>query len=386
MKKILMVTTIPVTLRSFLLPFVKHFRAQGWLVDGMACGILDDVKCVAAFDHVWDVNLSRNPLDPQNFLRAPDTIRQIVEQGQYDIVHVHTPVAALVTRYALNGLRKNNNVKVIYTAHGFHFHIGGNPVTNQVFIAIEKLAGSWTDYLIVINHEDKEAAHRYHLLPTEHIHYMPGIGVNISSYDRQQVSEADIDRVRQELGLLPGDSLLLAIAEFTPNKRHQDMLQALAKLQRPNIHLALAGEGSPEFLAEIKRLINELGIKNQVHFLGFRSDIPTLICSSTAVLLTSKREGLPRSIMEALCLGTPVIGTAIRGISDLLADNSGLLVNVGDVTALASAMNWILDHPQEAQEMAKRGRARIFNYDINNILDLHTKLYAEALGSKNIVA
>ncbi len=380
MKKILMVTTIPVTLRSFLLPFVQHFRAQGWLVDGMACGILDDATCVAAFDHVWDVELSRNPLDPRNFLRAPDTIRQIVEQGQYDIIHVHTPVAALVTRYALNGLRKNNKVKVIYTAHGFHFHIGGNPVTNQVFIAIEKLAGSWTDYLVVINHEDKEAAHRYHLLPTERIRYMPGIGVNTSDYDRQQVAAADIDRVRQELGLLPGDSLLLAIAEFTPNKRHQDMVQALAKLQRPNVHLALAGEGSPEFLAEIKRLIDELGVKDQIHFLGFRGDIPTLICSSTAVLLTSKREGLPRSIMEALCLETPVIGTAIRGISDLLADNSGLLVNVSDVTALSNAMNWILDYPQEAQEMAKRGRARIFNYDINNILDLHTKLYAEALG------
>jgi glycosyltransferase involved in cell wall biosynthesis len=379
MKKILMVTTVPVTLRSFLFPFIQHFRDQGWLVDGMACGILDDAKCVEAFDHVWDVELSRNPLDPRNFLRAPDTIRQIVIQGQYDIVHVHTPVAALVTRYALNGLRKNNQVKVIYTAHGFHFHIGGNPFTNQIFRTMEKLAGAWTDYLIVINHEDQAAAHRYNFLPTERIRYMPGIGVNTSSYDRQQVSEADIDRVRQELDISPNNPLLLAVAEFTPNKRHKDMIQALAKLQRPDVHLAFAGEGPPEFLAEIKQLINELKVNEQIHFLGFRNDIPTLICASTAVLLTSKREGLPRSIMEALCLETPVIGTAIRGISDLLADECGLLVKVGDIQALSDAMAQILDHPTLAQAMGKRGKQRMSDYDLKNILDLHVKLYKEAL-------
>ncbi len=379
MKKILMVTTVPVTLCSFLFPFIQHFRSQGWLVDGMACGISDNVKCIEAFDQIWDVELSRNPLDPRNFLRAPDTIRQIVEKEQYDIVHVHTPVAALVTRYALNGLRKKNKVKVIYTAHGFHFHIGGNPVTNQIFRTIEKLAGAWTDYIIVINKEDQEAARRYNFLPAERIRYMPGIGVNTGSYDRQQVAEADIDRVRQEMGILPSNSLLLAIAEFTPNKRHKDMIQALAKLQRHDVHLAFAGEGPAEFLAEIKQLINELGVNKQVHFLGFRSDIPTLICASNVLLLTSKREGLPRSIMEALCLETPVIGTAIRGISDLLAAECGLLVNVGDTQALSDAMAQILDHPAAAQAMGERGKKRMADYDLKNILDLHTKLYAEVL-------
>ncbi len=379
MKKILMVTTVPVTLRSFLFPFIKHFRSQGWLVDGMACGISEDSQCLKIFDNVWDVDLSRNPLDPRNFLWAPNTIRRIVEQGQYDIVHVHTPVAALVTRYSLNNLRKSSKVKVIYTAHGFHFHVGGNPLTNNVFRTMEKLAGAWTDYLIVINHEDEKAANQYRFLPPERIRYMPGIGVDINNYNRQQVSKTDIDRVRQEIGISLADPLLLAVAEFTPNKRHKDMVQALAQLKRTDVHLAFAGEGLPAFVDEIKQLIDELGVKSQVHFLGYRSDIPTLICSSTAVLLTSKREGLPRSIMEALCLETPVIGTAIRGISDLLADECGLLVKVGDIQALSDAMVWIIEHTSEAKIMGERGRKRMSDYDINNILDLHTKLYTEAL-------
>jgi glycosyltransferase involved in cell wall biosynthesis len=379
MKKILMVTTIPYTLKMFLTPLVHHFRAKGWLVDGMACGISKDATCLELFNNIWDVELSRNPLDPRNFLRAPHTIRSVVEQGQYDIVHVHTPVAALVVRYSLNNLRRSNKVKVIYTAHGFHFHRGGSLITNNIFRAMEKLAGAWTDYLIVINHEDEQAANQYKFLPPEQICYMPGIGVDISKYDRQNVTQKEIDQVRQEIGILPTTALFLAVAEFTPNKRHKDMLQALAQLKRPDVHLAFAGKGSAASLDEIKKLINKLGVKNQVHLLGYRRDISTLMCSSVAVLLTSKREGLPKSIMEALCLGIPVIGTAIRGTSDLLADNSGLLVNVGDITALSNAMSWVLDHVQEAKEMGERGRARMFNYDINNILDLHEKLYTEAL-------
>ncbi len=379
MPKILMVSTVPVTLQRFLFPFVQHLRAQGWGVDGMAAGISDHALCVEMFDRVWDVELSRNPLDPRNFSRAPDTIRKIVAEGKYDIVHVHTPVASLVTRYALNNQRKRHKVKVIYTAHGFHFHAGGNPLTNTIFRALEKLAGAWTDYLVVINHDDEQAAQRYRFLPPERIRYMPGIGVDINSYDRHQVAQTDILGVYQEIGIAPTTPLFLAVAEFTPNKRHVDMLRALARLARPDVHMVFAGDGPPALLAEIHQLVTELGIQKQVHFLGYRTDIPVLICAATALLLTSKREGLPRSIMEALCLDTPVIGTAIRGNSDLLADHSGLLVPVGDPQALAGAMLWILDHPQEAQEMTARGKQRMSDYDIQRILDLHTALYSEAL-------
>ncbi len=381
MKKILMVTTISRTLKDFLFPFVRHFRALGWSVDGMACGISEDASCLEVFDRVWDVEISRNPLDPKNFRHTPNSIRCIVEREQYDIVHVHTPVAALLVRYSLNNLRKCHKVKVIYTAHGFHFHKGANPLTNLIFIALEKLAGAWTDYLIVINHDDEQAAQRYHFLAPERIRYMPGIGVDIDIYNHNQVSETDITRVRQEIGILPTNPLFLAIAEFTPNKRHQDMIKAIAQLARPDVHLACAGVGDPALLDELHKLSNEVGVKGRVHFLGYRNDIPTLICAAQAIILTSKREGLPRSIMEALCLSTPVIGTKIRGISDLLANNCGLLINVGDVQALAAAMAWVLDHPPEAQEMAKRGKKRMSNYNISHILDLHAALYTEALKS-----
>jgi glycosyltransferase involved in cell wall biosynthesis len=308
---------------------------------------------------------------------APRQIREVVAKEEYDLVHVHTAVAAFVTRYALNGLRKRGRPKVIYTAHGFHFSSGGAPLKNAIFLTLEKLAGRWTDYLVVINREDEEAAKRTRLVPTDRVRYMPGIGVDVNHYSPNAVPEAEVVRVRQDLGLPLGTPLFLSVAEFVPRKRHQDILRALAQLARPQVHLAFAGDGL--LLEEIQQLASDLGIQNNVHFLGFRQDIPTLIRASVATLLPSDLEGLPRSIMESLCLEIPVIGTEIRGIRELVEQGCGLLVKVGDVEGLAQAMAWVLDRPEDVQMMGKRGRERMAAYDLRYILKVHEALYTEAM-------
>jgi glycosyltransferase involved in cell wall biosynthesis len=269
--------------------------------------------------------------------------------------------------------------QVIYTVHGFHFHQRGNFLSNFIFLTLEKLAGNWTNYLITINREDETAAKKYRLLPGDRIFYTPGIGLDLNEYDPNQVSEAQIKALRQELGLNPEDLLFLSIAEFTPNKRHRDQLLALQKLNRPEVHLAFAGDG--QIRSEIEKLTAKLGLQSQVHFLGFRHDIPVLICASVATLLTSQREGLPRSIMEAFCAATPVIGTRIRGIQDLLSDNCGLLVEVGDSDALAQAMADMIDYPQQTFQMGQNCRQKIDNYSVDKIIQLYENIYNQALAN-----
>lgn len=379
MPKLLMVATVSSVFRDFLFPFANYFRSQGWQVDAMASKISACPRCIKTFDQVWDIEFSRNPRDLKNLFLAPKTLRAVVEKEQYDLVHVHTPIAAFVTRYALNSLRKQNKTKVIYTAHGFHFHSDGNFLKNLVFLALEKLAGAWTDYLVVINHDDRRSAQRFQLVPRKKIVYMPGIGVEPNYYNRDNVSAVAISQLRQELNLDPHHQIFLAIAEFTLNKRHRDMVRTLAHLGRPEIHLVIAGFGPKPLMDATRELAIELGVEKQVHLLGYRQDIPTLICSSVATLLVSEREGLPRCIMESFCLDTPVIGTNIRGTRDLLAEDRGLLVTVGDIKAIAAAMNWILDNPQKAQLMGQKGHEYMSNYDIKNIIKLHQDLYEQAL-------
>jgi glycosyltransferase involved in cell wall biosynthesis len=374
MPKLLVVTTVPITIRSFLLPFIKHFRSLGWQVDGMAQGISADQDCVENCDRIFDIQWSRNVFDPRNLLAGVSRVKEVVTEGKYDLVHVHTPIAAFVTRYALKNVKKT---QVIYTAHGFHFYRGGSAVKNAIFLSLEKLAGSWTDYLITINQEDAAAAKKYNFLPTEKIYYTRGIGVDTEYYASGKVSSENLTQVRQELSLSENDTLLLAIAEFTPRKRHRDLINALAKVANPQVHLALAGEGP--IRPEIEELAQKLGIKQQVHFLGYRRDIPTLIQAADAVLLVSQQEGLPRSIMEAMCLNTPVIGSNIRGTRDLLENDCGLLVELGDTDALAQAMIQVVKNPDSLAVMAEKAQAKIVSYDLKAIIQQYTDIYQLAL-------
>jgi glycosyltransferase involved in cell wall biosynthesis len=377
MNRVLMVTTLPCTLNSFLLPFAAYFRSIGWQVDAMSCGISSDPKCQQGFDRVWDVEWSRNPLDPRNLLGTPGKIREIVLREKYNIIHVHTPVAAFVTRYALKDLRDRLNCKIIYTAHGFHFFKGGNSLKNTAFINLEKSAGKWTDHLVTINQEDKSAALEYGLVDPNHAHYMPGIGVDLKYYNRDNVSDAAVADVRQSLGIGKDTPLLLSVAEFTKRKHHVDAIEAFAKLARKDVHFALAGTGP--LMEKMKQLATELGVIERIHFLGNRSDVPVLMKAACANILVSAQEGLPRCVLESLALEVPTIGTKIRGTQDLLEGGCGLLVDVGDVDGLAAAMTWMLDRPQAAAKMAKLGYERISTYDLEVIIQLHEQLYLEAL-------
>jgi len=376
--RMLVITTVNDMLRDFLLPYARHFRLKGWRVDALARRDETYDECATAFDHMYEANWSRNPLAFRALLHDARIIRELVVREHYDIVHVHTPIAGFIARFALRDLRRSGTVKVLYTAHGFHFYKGGSPLMNIAFLVIEKLAGRWTDVLVVINHEDEQQAHRYRIVPLDKLRFMPGIGMDLAHYDLLAVSIDDRARVRSELCLAATDSLFLMVAEFTVNKNHRHAVEALARTGRTNIHLALAGRGAQMEL--VRQRAAELGISSQVHFLGYRRDIPALMRAACATLLVSTREGLPRSIMEALNLATPVIGTDIRGIRDLLSDGGGLLIPVGDVEKLSQALIWMADHPDEAQKMGLQGQAGMARYDLQYLIALHESLYAEVLG------
>ena len=270
--KLLIVTTVTTTQRAFLLPFAEYFRQLGWEVDGMAAGIASCAASNKAFNNVYDISWSRSPIDPSNLTKAVERVRQVVRHGKYNIVHVHTPIASFVVRYALRNWSRPSKPVIIYTAHGFHFYQGGQPLTNATFLALEKLAGRWTDHLIVINREDENAALHYKLVRRERVHYMPGIGIDLTNYMLPNNNSNTIAIVRSELSLKPGLFLFLMIASFDPGKRHRDVLRAAAMLCRQDFILAFAGTGPLQ--QKCIQLARSLGIEKKVRFLGFRDDRP----------------------------------------------------------------------------------------------------------------
>ena len=255
---------------------------------------------------------------------------------------------------------------------------------NLVFLALEKLASAWMDYQVVINRTDELAAIRYRLAPPDRVWYMPGIGVDLTHYCPDSIPGAEAEAVRREMGVAPDEALVLMIAEFIPRKRHADVLRAFARLGRRSAHLALAGTGP--LLEPMRRLAGDLGIAGQTHFLGYRSDVPALLRAATMMILPSRQEGLPRSILEAMAMGVPVIGSDIRGVRDLLADGAGMLVPVGDIEALAHAIARVIDDRAAARVMAERGLEQAKRYDLQRIIALHDQLYAAALSKRHAYA
>ncbi|MDR0616163.1 MAG: glycosyltransferase [Synergistaceae bacterium] len=369
MPGLLIVTTVPATIRAFLLPYADFFRQKGWTVGAMASGAASFRELAVHFDEVFDANWSRNPLDPAN-LRECASVREAVRRGAYDIVHVHTPVAAFVTRMALRKLRGPCGVKVVYTAHGFHFYNGGPALRNIAFRTLERLAGRWTDRLVVINREDFEAAGKYRIATDSALTYMPGIGLDFSMYSDATGRQDETDTIRGELGLSCNDVLFTMIAEFIPRKRHRDAIEALSLTKRKGIHIAFAGSGP--LLEKMKDMANNLGLGHRARFLGFRNDIPALLRASRATILTSAHEGLARSLMESACLGTPIIGADARGIRDVVLPDRGLLYPTGDAFALRDALIRVAEDPLPPAKPDPEWR-------IENLLAKHEAMYEELL-------
>jgi len=375
--RLLITTSVPSTLTAFLLPFARHFRERGFVVHAASNGVTSCDACREAFDEVFELPWTRRPRDPANVIEAPRRLRALVRARRYDLVHAHDPVAAFVTRFALRNVKRSGRPRVVYTAHGFHFHGEGGRLSNLAFLAAERLAGRWTDYLVVINRDDEREAKRHRIVPSDRLRYMPGIGVDLDHYDAGRVTPAEVRALRAEIGVDERAPLLTMVGEFNPGKRHRDAVRAVALARRRDVHLVLAGVGP--LMDDVRELACSLEVANRVHLLGYRTDVPTLMAAAFATILPSEREGLPRCIMESMCLERPVIATRIRGVRELVDEETGILTDVGDVEAMARAIDTLADDGARANRLGWRGRERIRAFDLHRVLALHDELYAEAL-------
>ena len=147
----------------------------------------------------------------------------------------------------------------------------------------------------------------------------------------------------------------------------------------------VAGRG-PE-RAELEAQARRQGVAERVHLLGEVDDIRPVVRGATALLLLSTREGLARSVMEALSLEVPVIASSARGNRELLGEDRGLVYETGDIAGLTEAMSWIVDHPAEARRMGELGRARMIErYDLSVLLRLHEDLYRSMLAERRAIS
>lgn len=376
-KKILLLTTVPATLQAFLLPIASELKNKGWQIDAGAANINNNKGSFKVFDNCYEISWKRNIFNLKN-LKALIELRKHMKK--YNIVHVHTPIAAFLTRLscALFGFRG----KLIYTAHGFHFNPEGKLFGNTAFLIAEKIAGLWTDSLVVINDQDYKAATKFKLVPSGSLIRMYGIGIDTDFFNPAIVSSESIASLRNRLRIPSKAPLFTLIAEFNKNKRHIDLIEALSIVtKKKDVYVLFIGDG-PLFFT-IKRIVEKLNLTKYTRFLGSCRDkklIRCIIKASSALILPSLREGLPVSVLEALSMEIPVVGTDIRGTQEVLSDGCGILIKTKSPQILAEALLSIIDNPKIAEKMGKKGRKKMLGkYNIKNITSQHIDIYENLL-------
>ncbi|HKG55904.1 MAG TPA: glycosyltransferase [Candidatus Limnocylindrales bacterium] len=377
---LLYVATVSATIRQFLIPYAAHFRARGWQVHAAANGATTDPALQGHFDGLHEVPLSRSVLDLGGWIRGQRAMSTLLATRP-DIVHVHTPIASFVTRLRSALVPVAHRPAVAYTAHGFHFHRAGHLAANSVFLAAEKIAGRWTDRLVVINDEDEAAARRHRIVAPSRLVRMPGIGLDTDYYSRTAIDPTASVAARRGLGVEAGLPLFLVVGELSRRKRPGDVVEALALMRNDRAIVVLVGSGSER--DQVEELARRRGVLHRVHFAGFLADVRALVAAATAVVLVSDREGLARAIMEALALEVPVIASTARGNAELVEEETGIIVPTADVSGLARAMDWLVEHPIEREAMGRAGRPRmVARYDIRLLLTRHEEMYAAMLADR----
>jgi len=372
-RKTLFVATVESHLLNFHKPFMKLLQEKGYEVHvatklGNREQEFDDIGVIK-----HNIDFSRSPYSPKVF-KSLQQMEKLLKEIRFSLVHVHTPVAAFVTRLAS---QLTNTHPVLYTAHGFHFYKGG-PLKNWLlYYNMEKLAAHWTDGLITINEEDYKAAQEFKLRRNGKVFFVPGVGVDIVGLE-QRIASMDRSEKRKELGLSVDTTVAITVGELNANKNHIQALKALSKLNKTNFHYLIVGNGESE--QKLKKAVNELMLQGKVSFLGFRRDVLELLVASDVFILTSRREGLPKAVMEAMAAGLPIIATDVRGNRDLVkSGENGYLVPIDDVEQTAIAIKRLIDSEDLRRSMGEKSKELVKQYDLQRVLEEMEEIYDNIL-------
>lgn len=372
MPKVLYVATVVKThIMEFHIPYLKMLKEMGWETAVAARNDFDDpADCVIPYcDTYYDIPFERNPFKPGN-IKAYKQLKKIIDEGQYDIIHCHTPVGAMLTRLAAQDARKKGS-KVFYTAHGFHFYKGAPLINWLLFYPGEKWLARKTDVLITITHEDYERAKGK--FKAGRVEYVPGVGVDLKRFKKGDPEKAVA--LRSELGIPADATVLLSVGEVNINKNHKVVIEVLPEF--PNAWFVLCGRGP--LIEEHKKLAESIGVSDRLIMTGYRTDVVDFYSMADIFVFPSLREGLPVALMEAMATELTCVAAINRGTDDLL-EESRLRFKATDVDDLKDKLRMAMSG--DCLEEVSRNKAHLQQFNITNTMDKVKSLYSKEVAVK----
>ncbi|MBQ38533.1 MAG: hypothetical protein CME04_19275 [Gemmatimonadaceae bacterium] len=280
-----------------------------------------------------------------------------VRRGQYEIVHTHNPKAGLLGPpiAQLAGVPH-----VLHTVHGFLFHDRITGLHRLAALAAERWTAGWSDHLLFQSEEDLEFASRQRFKSDGRLHLV-GNGVDEDYFDRDDESGF---RVRQSLGWSSEDLVVGTAGRVVEEKGFLEFFEMAGRIAKvvPKARFLVAALFEPEQSDAVDpyELARIHEIEDRCHILLGRDDMPDLYATMDVFVMASHREGLSKSLLEAMSMALPTVACDIRGCREIVIEAAtGLLTPVRDAAALSAAVRELLQDGDRRRRMGSAGRQRV---------------------------
>lgn len=391
--KFLMLASVASMIDQFNMPNIQLLRNMGYevhvvcnLKEGNTCGpkqvnrLCRTLHGMGVFVHPWDC-----PRTVRSIRKLAKAYLQLWElTGAYDFawLHCHSPVGSVLARL----VAKRRGIRVIYTAHGFHFYKGA-PVKNWLlYYPVEKLLAYDTDVLITVNQEDYRFAKRN--LHAGKIYHIPGVGIDTKQFFKRSAMD-DVQKQKEKKAFrhnyhIPEEAvLLLSVGELNRGKNHRAVLSVLANMSEQNLYYMICGQGPCK--RELKKQAKALHISDRLRLVGFLEDIGKVYEYADIFVFPSLREGMPVALMEAMAAGMPCIVSDIRGCMELIDENAHKIrFAPGQLKELQKALECMIHDESLRIACGSYNRNKIKNYDLAAVQKRMKRIYEEMQNSPDI--
>ncbi len=373
-KKALILTTVSGFLHQFERENVRLLQEEGYEVH-YASNFThpvytyekDEYETMGIIPH--HIPIEKSPARLHRNGQALKMLIRLLDKEQIQLLHCHTPMGGVLGR--LSGKRADHEVKVIYTAHGFHFYEGASRKNWMLYYHAEKYLARYTDVLVTINQEDYENACKFSLKTGGKVYQIPGVGLDCQRFFLQPDRR---EEQRKKLNLSPDCFCLMTVASLDPEKNQETILRAMALLKDPQIRYLICGDG-PE-REHLERLTAEWGLTSRVFFLGFQTKIEDLLQAADCFVFPSLREGLGMAALEALACGVPVIAADNRGTREYMKNGeNGWICQGTDAVQYAEAVRRLKSQPILQKKMGVCGEKTALKFEKSKTEAIMKQIY-----------
>jgi glycosyltransferase involved in cell wall biosynthesis len=296
-------------------------------------------------------NLVRE-LNPIKDLKCSLDLRTLIRRWKPDVVHTHSSKAGILGRLAA---WKERVPCVVHTVHGPPFHKYEKKWRNKIYIASERFAARRCHKIICVAEAMREKFRAANIgTPEQYVTVYSGMEVESFIHPRWKRED-----VRRELGVAPNDFVAGTVARLAEHKGHDDLLDALGLLMKAPLNVKLLWVGDGWWRDRLLARVRDLRLSDRVIITGLvpPEEIPKHMQAMDVLIHPSYREGLPRTVTQALLSGIPAIAYDVDGTREVCIDgHTGRLLKPGDLNGLREAVLWMMEHPHERMAMGTRGR------------------------------